>query len=407
MIKYNETVMNEYMTRDSATFIEAYYNKELKKLNNLSEFKACCYVKFKCKCNNIYIKCFNNVLNTGFTCESCCKKNVNEKKKKTYLKNYGVENPNQSAEIKEKKKKTTLERYGVEYSLQSKDVREKGKKTNLERYGLEYTSQRKDVQEKVRKTTFERYGVEHILHNKDFKEQIRKTNLEKYGVECTLQNKEVKDKIKQTNLEKYGVENPSQNQAVKQKKKDTCIKNYGTEFPIQSKEIQDKIKFTNLEKYDVEYPTQNKNIREKVKTTNIERYGVEHAQQNKEIQEKTQHNAKKYKIYKMPSGSLRKVQGYEPFALNELIKSYTEEQIKTDRKDIPHIQYINNNNKNKYYFPDIYIPHEKYIIEVKSTWTYKCKMDSIKEKGEACKAEGYKYEIWVYTSKGVKEVHTF
>ena len=143
-----------------------------------------------------------------------------------------------------------------------------------------------------------------------------------------------------------------------------------------------------------------------MKNTNIERYGVEHAQQNKEIQEKTQNNAKKYKIYKMPSGTLRKVQGYEPFALNELIKSYTEEQIKTDRKDIPHIQYINN-NKNKYYFPDIYIPHEKYIIEVKSTWTMNIDREMINKKGEACKAEGYKYEIWVYTCKGVKEVHTF
>lgn len=104
----------------------------------------------------------------------------------------------------------------------------------------------------------------------------------------------------------------------------------------------------------------------------------------------------------MPSGTIRKVQGYEPFGLDELIKSYNEDQIKTNRSDIPRIKY-KVNEKEKYYFPDIYIAHEKYIIEVKSTWTYKCKEDNIKQKAEATKEQGYRYEIWVYNAKGIKE----
>jgi hypothetical protein len=61
-----------------------------------------------------------------------------------------------------------------------------------------------------------------------------------------------------------------------------------------------------------------------------------------------------------------------------------------------------NNNKEKYYFPDIYIPHINKIIEVKSTWTYKCDTDVIKLKKNATELLGY--EIWIYNCKGIKEV---
>ena len=75
-----------------------------------------------------------------------------------------------------------------------------------------------------------------------------------------------------------------------------------------------------------------------------------------------------------------------------------ENEIKTDRKDVPRISYIKNNTI-KYYFPDIYIPHENFIIEVKSTWTYNCKKDNIQLKKQACKDLGFRYEIWCYDRK--------
>jgi hypothetical protein len=105
----------------------------------------------------------------------------------------------------------------------------------------------------------------------------------------------------------------------------------------------------------------------------------------------------------MPSGEVRKVQGYEHFALDELTKTNTEDDIITDRKDIPKIGY-KINEKQKYYFPDIYIPSENKIIEVKSTWTYKCKQDNIQEKANATNLAGYNYEIWIYDDKGNKTI---
>jgi hypothetical protein len=127
----------------------------------------------------------------------------------------------------------------------------------------------------------------------------------------------------------------------------------------------------------------------------LEKYGVENPSQNIEIYAKSQKNAKKYKKYIMPSGAIRLVQGYEPFALDILVKEFTEEQIVTDRELIPRIPYTVN-GKQKYYFPDIFIPHLYKIIEVKSIWTYKCKLDNIFHKEQATKELGYTYEFWVF-----------
>ncbi len=99
------------------------------------------------------------------------------------------------------------------------------------------------------------------------------------------------------------------------------------------------------------------------------------------------------------SGAVRKVQGYETFALSELVKIFPEEQIKTDRKDVPRIQY-SVNGKKKYHFPDIFLPPENKIVEVKSTWTYKCKADNVLLKKQYAEKQGFIYEIWCYDSKG-------
>ncbi len=101
----------------------------------------------------------------------------------------------------------------------------------------------------------------------------------------------------------------------------------------------------------------------------------------------------------MPSGEIRKVQGYEPFALRDLLKLYREEQIVTGRKEIPRIKY-EKDGKTKYHYPDIFIPHLKMIIEVKSTWTFKCKSDNVLIKKKFAEDEGFIYEIWCYDSKG-------
>ena len=231
----------------------------------------------------------------------------------------------------------------------------------------------------------------------------KKTFLERYNVECSLQNPVIKEKIKETMIKNYGVIHPLQNNELKEKAKSTTLERFGTEYASQSESFKNNIKHTYIIKYGVENILLSSEIREKIKQTCIERYGVENVAQSQEIQEIAQKNAKKYKEYKMPSGELRKVQGYEPLALEELLKTYREEDIKTDRKDVPRISY-KCEDKQRYYFPDIYIPSENKIIEVKSTWTYNCKTDNIELKSDATKAAGYNYEIWIYNNKGNKSI---
>jgi len=335
-------------------------------------------IYFKCFCGTNHSKTFKTLVKKdgGLYCKKCTIKNA-----------------------KEKRKTTNLEKYGVANAVQYKETQDKIKKNNLEKYGVEHHFSREDIIKRRKTTNILRYGVENTLMLDNIKEKIKATNLNRYGVSNPTQCTQIRDRVKDTCFKRYGVEYISQNKDIKEKIKETNLKRYGVEHSLQSTDIKNKGIVTNLKKYGVKFPIQCNIIKEKIIKTNLERYGVEYISQSQEIQEKIQKNSKKFKPYKMPSGIERKVQGYEPFALDILIQTYNEEQIKTDRKDVPRIKYIVN-EKNKYYFPDIFIPHENKIIEVKSTWTYKCKTDNITLKKEASIAQGYNYEIWCFNDKG-------
>jgi hypothetical protein len=105
----------------------------------------------------------------------------------------------------------------------------------------------------------------------------------------------------------------------------------------------------------------------------------------------------------MPSGTIRKVQGYEGFALKELVKVYPEEDIKTYRRDIPSIPYYDDGKK-RVYHPDIWLPNENKLIEVKSLQTYIWHKNEVLLKKKAAqeqgKEQGFSYEIWCFDAKG-------
>jgi hypothetical protein len=235
---------------------------------------------------------------------------------------------------------------------------ERIKNTMFDKYGVEYAAKSEHFRDKMKTTTLERYGVEHGTQSEEIKEKIRKTNLEKYGFEYGLQNEEVKEKRRLSNLEKYGFENP-----------------------LQREEIKEKCKQTNLEKYGVEYPSQNTEIYEKMNKTS---YYI--------------------KEYTLPSGNIIKIQGYEHFALDELLQkeNINENDIITGCKNVPIIWYNDESGKKHRHFVDIFIPSQNKCIEVKSTWTFKKQKEIVLLKKMAAKELGYLYEIWVYDNKGNK-----
>lgn len=122
------------------------------------------------------------------------------------MRNYGVENPSLSKEIQDKRKQTFIEKYGVENPLLTEEVQEKIRQTNLERYGVENVLYNKEIREKRDAVLMERYGTLYPLRNEECFEKLKQTNIEKYGVEFIPQLEETKQKVKKTNLENCGYE---------------------------------------------------------------------------------------------------------------------------------------------------------------------------------------------------------
>jgi hypothetical protein len=362
--------LNSAIERDNAILLEEY-----------DIVRSTTRIKFRCNCGEECIKHILQLVNiSGAFCKKCTR-----------------------VEWTKKTKNTNLERYKVECSAQAPHIKEHTKQKMLKTYGVDNVFRAKEVREKIKNTIMEKYNVEHVSQLQEFKDKIKQSCLKKYNVDNPMKNNEIKEKLKQSVLEKYNVEYFTQTPDFKEKCKQTCLERYNVEHASQTPEFREKVVKTFIERYNVDNPNKTPEIREKIRQTCLKRYNVEYPSQNAEIMERTQKNAKKYKEYVMPSGNKIKVQGYEPFALDELVKIYEESDIITQRKDIPRIKY-NINEKQKYYFPDIYIKSINTIIEVKSTWTYKCKEDNIQEKANATKLAGYNYEIWIYDDKGNKTV---
>lgn len=101
-------------------------------------------------------------------------------------------------EFKEKRKKTYIGKYGVENPLQNKEINEKARNTNLQKYGYTSPSQVPKFKEKARLTAIERYGVDCPSKNEEVKQKTRNTNIQKYGVPNTMQSPEVRAKVNET-----------------------------------------------------------------------------------------------------------------------------------------------------------------------------------------------------------------
>jgi hypothetical protein len=351
----------------------------------------------------------------GMLCKKCATIQCVKKRKTTCLEKYGAENAMQSQAVRDKAKATCVEKYGVEHAMQSQAVRDKAKATCVEKYGVEYPHLLQEVRDKVKATCINKYGVENVFESQEIKDKIKAafqsqeirdkikaTCLERYGVEHAFQSQEIRDKIKATCLERYKVEHVSQSQEIKDRVKATCLERYKVEHASQSQEIKNRVKATCLAKYGAENATQTQEIRDKMKATCLERYGVEHPMQNSEIFERQMHSSFSWKPFVYPSGFEVKCQGYEPFALQELVDIFelTENDIVTSRSEVPEIWYVDNEQKTRRYYVDIYIPMFHLCIEVKSEWTI-CQ-PNVLEKHIALKQSGYVSEIWVYDNDGNK-----
>jgi len=225
----------------------------------------------------------------------------------------------------------------------------------------------------------------------------------------TLEDKKISvSKARKTFRKKYGVEWGSQLDSQKSKSKNTKLEKYG----IATYNNSEASRLKNKNKLIVE-----KNlINEKRRKTNLELYGVENCLFKPGVKEKSAKSNSLGKVFTMPSGKIVRVRGYEDIAISVLLQIYTEDELVIDNMinlfNLPIFQYVNVNQHIHKYYPDIYIPKENKIIEVKSRWwwdgdgnlKYKTRLENNLRKRRSVLAKGYNYELWLYETKDTYKI---
>lgn len=286
---------------------------------------------------------------------------------------------------KDRTDEVLIRKYGTTNLMEIPGSLEKLKEGNRKKYGTDFYTSTDEFKLKTKETFFRKYGG-HPTKLEETQDKKRITNLEKYGSEHVLDNPEVKEKARVTNNIKYGGNSSMCSEEVKNKSKETNRKNYGVDWYVQSGDFRDK--FTK---------------------SMVAKYGVEHALQYTTSFEKSLETSYKKKIFIFPSGREEKIQGYEGFALWELLDlNYKEEDIAVGNKEIESytgkIWYSDSEKKTRKYYPDIYIKSENKIIEVKSEYTYRSAYSINIRKKKTCLDLGIFFEFWIYDSKGQKTV---
>lgn len=192
----------------------------------LNRVNAAFNERFYNKYNNI-----GNLYNDG-------SEEIKNSQKKTWLKNYGVDNPSKdknvrlkmsetakTEEVKNKKRDTLMRKYGVTHPTQSNEFIQKKKRTWKKKYGVEEVlSKDSPIRSKQDKTRIERYGSSTLMGTEHMLNKSKRTWSEKYGVDNPFKAESVKTKIKELHLSKYGVDNPAKSPEIQQKKKERLMK---------------------------------------------------------------------------------------------------------------------------------------------------------------------------------------
>ena len=333
---------------------------------------------FRCVCGETSTIVHQDLLR-GRLCMSC----KSDRSKITSMETYGVDNPAKSEEIKQKIVDTTMKNHGVKYAQQKPEIRAKTDATSLEKYGKLRAFLLPEVFEKIRKTHKEKYGVEFPLQAQEIQDKITLTFMKTLNAPRPFLSEIYLQRMK----EKYGHEWFCCTDAYKQ----VMLDKYGSENYITSNHCKQQM----LDKYGSDYFVTSQKYREFM----LETYGAESAMQCPELFRKAQSTSFHRKPYISPDGKTFMVLGYEGVALDEILK---EEGIKTvyagEDPEIPVFQYVGDDDKTHYYYPDIYIPEENRVIEIKSVYTYN--QDPEKTLCKALKvSENHLFELRLYNHK--------
>jgi hypothetical protein len=120
-------------------------------------------------------ECYNNSKKVSKTKRNKSKEEkelTQKRKEETWIKNYGVSNPNKCKKVRTKIENTNLEKYGHKCSWGNKEVKEKCLKTVKEKYNCDdiiNVFQIEEIKNKSKQTLFKKYGVDNVLKDPKFR----------------------------------------------------------------------------------------------------------------------------------------------------------------------------------------------------------------------------------------------
>lgn len=160
---------------------------------------------------------------------------------------------------------------------------------------------------------------------------------------------------------------------------------------------------TRIQRYGKECWKPGGELYEKFVKTMKDKYGVTHYAKTDEFRTivqspehliKTIKGSLHKKEYTLPSGKTIIVQGYEPQTIDLLLQTYNEEDI-VFGSDVPQFSYFD--GRHRKYNPDMFIPKENLIIEVKTEWTYNIRLKRNKLKKKAVLEAGYNFKFFIWS----------
>jgi hypothetical protein len=230
------------------------------------------------------------------------------------------------------------------------------------------------------------------------------TCMEKYGVKNAGGAPEILDKIQDTNIRKYGVPWVQMNSEINSKTRNTMMARYGFEFAYQFPESIRKNFEVMMEKYGVLYNLQRQDVRDKCIQRSREMYGTDYPLQNPiYFQRVVRHMFRKKPT--LVNGIIRNLLGYEPQSItyitsheNPILHRRLLESELLLEDEVKTFNYVSEDRKYRFYFPDIEVRDMKQIIEVKSVFTFNSNPERNILKFLEVARQGYYMQVLIYSS---------
>ncbi len=252
---------------------------------------------------------------------------TDDRRRKTTLEKYGVDNVSKDPEILKKIGDVLEERYGSRCSLQAGSIKAKALETVRAKYGVDNVFESPEIQQRIRREHLEKYGVENPNQRPEIRAKTKETCLERYGVESFFQTGEFREKFEETCLERYGETHHMKSEEGRKNQVAGVRERYGVDNVLLVPEIFDKSYHTNLLNHGGVHSQTLPEVRAKAQATWMEKYGTDNPSKVPEVLRKIKEVwTSKYGV-PFPPNSLHTFSRSEPNGLERALDALSPENV--------------------------------------------------------------------------------